>query len=64
MLSGRIGTSMLEVHHCVAHQGFIVGMVVKVSPRLRVLHEYSLQGRLTRHEYWSPRPITPRVISA
>ncbi|MFS7946573.1 hypothetical protein Hanom_Chr06g00537941 [Helianthus anomalus] len=39
-------------------------MVVKVPPRLRVLPEYSLQGRLPRHEYASPRPITPRVISA
>ncbi|MFS7945277.1 hypothetical protein Hanom_Chr06g00522281 [Helianthus anomalus] len=43
---------------------YIYIMVVKVSPRLRVLPEYSLQGRLPRHEYWSPRPITPRVISA
>ncbi|MFS7960647.1 hypothetical protein Hanom_Chr08g00705511 [Helianthus anomalus] len=39
-------------------------MVVKVPHRLRVLHEYSLQGRLPRHDYWSPMPITPRVISA
>ncbi|KAJ0935422.1 hypothetical protein HanRHA438_Chr03g0119391 [Helianthus annuus] len=37
-------------------------MVVKVPTRLRVLPEYSLQGRLPRHEYSSPRPITPRVL--
>ncbi|MFS7960681.1 hypothetical protein Hanom_Chr08g00705911 [Helianthus anomalus] len=39
-------------------------MVVKVPPRLRVLSEYSLQGRLPRLEYCSPKLITPRVISA
>ncbi|MFS7968738.1 hypothetical protein Hanom_Chr09g00801081 [Helianthus anomalus] len=39
-------------------------MVVKVLSRLRVLPEYSLQGRLPRHEYCSHRPITPRVVSA
>ncbi|MFS8017458.1 hypothetical protein Hanom_Chr15g01380651 [Helianthus anomalus] len=40
------------------------GMVVKVPPRLRVHPEYSLQDRLPRHEYSSPRAITPRVIPA
>ncbi|MFS7920150.1 hypothetical protein Hanom_Chr03g00221031 [Helianthus anomalus] len=39
-------------------------MVVKLPPKLRVLSEYSLQGRLPRHEYCYPRPITPRVISS
>ncbi|MFS7955231.1 hypothetical protein Hanom_Chr07g00640241 [Helianthus anomalus] len=38
-------------------------MVVKVPSRHRVLPEYSLQGRLPRPEYCSPKPITPRVIS-
>ncbi|MFS7949062.1 hypothetical protein Hanom_Chr06g00567141 [Helianthus anomalus] len=38
-------------------------MVVKVPLKLRVLPEYSIQCRLPRHEYCSPRPITPRVIS-
>ncbi|MFS7998682.1 hypothetical protein Hanom_Chr12g01156731 [Helianthus anomalus] len=39
-------------------------MAVKVPPRLRILPEYSLQGKLPRSEYCSPSPITPRVISA
>ncbi|MFS7944997.1 hypothetical protein Hanom_Chr06g00518751 [Helianthus anomalus] len=38
--------------------------IVKVPPRLRVLPEYLLQGRLPRNKYSSPRPITTRVISA
>ncbi|MFS7903859.1 hypothetical protein Hanom_Chr01g00029121 [Helianthus anomalus] len=40
-------------------KNYMLYMVVKVPPRLRVLPEYSLQGRLPRHKYWSPRPITP-----
>ncbi|MFS7993382.1 hypothetical protein Hanom_Chr12g01093371 [Helianthus anomalus] len=45
-------------------KGLNIIMVVKVPPRLRVLPEYSLQGRMPRHEYWSPRTITPRLISS
>ncbi|KAJ0628271.1 hypothetical protein HanHA89_Chr01g0034831 [Helianthus annuus] len=44
------------------HIFLLLIMVVKVPTRLRVLPEYSLQGRLPRHEYSSPRPITPRVL--
>ncbi|MFS8016176.1 hypothetical protein Hanom_Chr15g01365341 [Helianthus anomalus] len=55
---------MLSIKRCCVTNELLVSMVIKVSSKLRVLPKYSLQGRLSRPEYYSPRLITPRVISA